>query len=56
MQGTDRALGGLVLDTNATCPDLGQKCLQLPGMLTLSHYDTTSNPYGKGKVTARNIF
>ena len=27
---------GSVLDTNATCPDLGQKCMQLPGSLTLS--------------------
>ena len=48
-------LDGPVLDTNATCPDFGQKCLRLPGMLTLSHYDTTSYPYGKGNVTALNI-
>ena len=47
--------GGSVLDTKATCPDFGQKCLQLPGMLTLSHCDTTSYPYGKGNVTALNI-
>ena len=46
---------GSVLDTNATCPDFGQKCLQLPGMLTLSHCDTTSYPYGKGNATALNI-
>ena len=26
---------GSVLDTNVTCPDFGQKCLQLPGMLTI---------------------
>ena len=37
---------GSVLITNATCSDFGQKCLQLPGMLTLSHCDTTSYPYG----------
>ena len=44
---------GSVLDTNATCPDFGQKGLQLlPGMLTLSHYDSTSYPYDKGNVTA----
>ena len=46
---------GSILDTNATCPDIGQKCLQLPGMLTLSHCGTTSFPYGKGNATARNI-
>ena len=43
---------GSVLDTSATCPDFGQKYLQLPGMLTLSQCDTTSYPYGKGNVTA----
>ena len=43
---------GSVLDTNATCPDFDQKCLQLPGMLTLSHSDTTSYPYGKENTTA----
>ena len=29
--------------------------LHLPGMLTLSHCDTTSYPYGKGNATALNI-
>ena len=43
---------GSVLDTNATCPYFGQKCLQLPCMLTLSNCDTTSYPFGKGNVTA----
>ena len=46
---------GSVLDINATCSDFGQKCLQLPGMLTLSHCDTTSYPYGEGNDTALNI-
>ena len=46
---------GSVLDTNATCPDFGQKCLQLPGMLTFSHCDTTYYPYAKGNATALNI-
>ena len=46
---------GSELDTNATCPDFGQKCLQLPNMLTLSHCDTTAYPYGKGNATALNI-
>ena len=44
-----------VLDTNATCSDFGQKCLQLPGMFTLSHCDTTSYPYDNGTDTALNI-
>ena len=46
--------GGSVLDTNATF-DFCQKCLQLPGMLTLSHCDITSYPRGKVNVTALNI-
>ena len=45
---------GSVLDINATCAYLGQKCLQLPGMHALSGCDTTSYPYGKGKITALN--
>ena len=40
---------GSVLDTNATCPDFGQKYLQLPGMLTLSDCDTTSLPLWQRK-------
>ena len=46
---------GSVLDTNATCSDFGKKCLQLPGMLTLSHCDTIFYPYGKGNANALNI-
>ena len=46
---------GSVLDTNAICSDFGQKCLQLPGMLTLIHCDITSYPSGKGNDTAQNI-
>ena len=45
---------GSVLDINATCASLGQKCLQLPGMHALSGCDTTFYPYGKGNVTALN--
>ena len=41
-----------VLDINAICTDLGQKCLQLLCMHALSGCDTTSYPYGKGNVTA----
>ena len=45
---------GLVLDINATCADISQKCMQLLCMHALSGCDTTSFPYGKGKVTALN--
>lgn len=45
---------GTVLDINATCADLGPKCLQLLGMHALSGCDTTSYPYGKGKISALN--
>ena len=41
-----------VLDINATCTNLGPKCLQLLGMHALSGCDTTSYPFGKGKATA----
>ena len=43
---------GSVLDINATCDELGSKCLQLLGMHAVSGCDTTSYPYGKGKVSA----
>ena len=42
---------GSVLDTNAICSYFGQKCLHLPGMLTLSQCNKTSYPYGKGNDT-----
>ena len=45
---------GLVLVTNAICPDFGQKCLQLLVMLTLTNCDTTSYPYDKRNATALN--
>ena len=45
---------GSVLDINAACATLGQKCEQLPAMHALTGCDTTSYPYGKGKVTALN--
>ena len=45
---------GMVLDINATCTNLGLKCLQLLGMHALSGCDTTSYPYGKGKIRALN--
>ena len=43
---------GTVLNINATCADLGPKCLQLLGMHALSGCDTTSYPYSKGKISA----
>jgi hypothetical protein len=45
---------GTVLDINATCADLGPNCLQLLGMHALSGCDTTSYPFGKGKISALN--
>lgn len=45
---------GSVLDINATCANLDQKSLQLPAVHAISGCDTTSYPYGKGKVTAVN--
>lgn len=45
---------GTVLDINATCNKLGPKCLQLLAMHALSGCDTTSYPYGKGKISALN--
>lgn len=45
---------GSVLDVNATCAELGAKCLQLLGMHALSGCDATSYPYGKGKISALN--
>ena len=45
---------GTVLDINATCSDLGSKCLQLLGIHALSGCDTVSYPYGKGKISALN--
>ena len=36
------------------CTNLGLKCLQLLGIHALSGCDTTSYPYGKGKIRALN--
>ena len=47
---------GTVLNINATCADLGPKCLQLLGIHALSGCDTTSYPYGKRKISALNIW
>ncbi len=43
---------GVVWDINATCPQLGPKCLQLLGMHFITGSDATSYLYGKGKVSA----
>ncbi len=51
--GTER-WDGTVLDINATCSDLGPKCLQLLDIHALTGCDTVSYPYGKGKISALN--
>ncbi len=43
-----------ILDINATCANLGDKCGQLLGAHALSGCDTTSYLFGKGKVLAIN--
>ncbi|MEE8115221.1 MAG: hypothetical protein V3T23_12820, partial [Nitrososphaerales archaeon] len=43
---------GAIWDINTTCDQLGPKCLQLLGMHYITGSDTTSYPYGKGKVSA----
>lgn len=45
---------GIVQDINATCTELGPKCLQLLSVHALSGCDTTSYLYGKGKTRALN--
>ena len=45
---------GVVVDINATCTELGPKCLQLMGMHVLSGCDTLSYPFNKGKISALN--
>ena len=47
---------GVVVDINATCTELGPKCLQLTGMHVLSGCDTVSYPFNKGKISALNTF
>ena len=44
---------GAVWDINATCAELGPKCLQIMGMHYLTGSDTTSYLYGKGKVSEK---
>ena len=41
---------GTFVDINATCVQLGPKCLQLMGMHALSGCDTVSFPFNKGKI------
>ena len=43
---------GSVWDINATCSQLGPKCLQILGMHYIAGSDTTSYKYSKGKVSA----
>ena len=44
----------VVVDINATCTELGPKCLQLMGMQVLSGYNTVSYPFNKGNISALN--
>ena len=46
---------GVVLNINATCIEMGPKCLQLLGMYALSGCDTVSYPFNKGKLSALNV-
>ena len=46
---------GRILDINATCIQLGSKCLQLLGLHALTGCDTVSYPFSKGKVGALKI-
>ena len=50
MQGTDGALGWISTHINAVCADLGQKCMQIPGMHALSDSDATFNYQGLATV------
>ena len=45
---------GTILDINVTSAHLRPKCLQFLGMHALSGCDTTSYPYGEGKISALN--
>ena len=56
-QGTDGALEWIRLLPliNAIFADLGQKCLHLSDMHTLSECDTTSYPYSEGKITTKEM-
>jgi len=45
---------GVVVDINATCTELGPKCLQLLGVHALSGCDTVSYPFSKSKMSALN--
>ena len=46
---------GVVVDINATCTELGPKCLQLMGMHVLSGCNIVSYPFNKCKISALNI-
>lgn len=43
---------GSVWEINATCSQLGPKCLQILGMRYSAGSDTTAHMHGKGKVSA----
>ena len=45
---------GVVVDINATCTELGPKCLHLMGMHVLGGCDAVSYPFSRGKISAVN--
>ena len=45
---------GVIMDINATCTELGPRCLQLMGMHVLSGCDKVSYPFNKGNISALN--
>src|SRR6218665_3190194 len=50
-----RKYTGQVIDNNATASKLGNKCYDLLAVHALSGCDTTSYPFGKGKMSAVNL-
>ncbi len=45
-----------IIDINKTAISLGYKCLKLLTVHELTGCDSTSYPYGKGKVSALNVY
>jgi hypothetical protein len=52
---TLKKMNGKLININEVCRKLGPKCIEVLGLHALTGCDTTSYPYGKGKVSALNI-
>ena len=52
---TMKKMNGKLININEVCRKLGPKCIEVLGLHALTGCDTTSYPYGKGKVSALNI-